>query len=180
METRRKGECTGRDGRDPLQCPQGRTVWVWLACKEPSPCHRGLAVPPCCQRGLSTLLGEAKHAHTAAITAFGVTPVPTDVLPRGMKQGCLGVPSLWTPPGRRHRGVHLHIHLYSPGTTRAAVGSQPEPSPACKRSALALGGFADGSGSLPVPAELSLERLHEPLFAGADLHASPWSARASR
>lgn len=93
-----------------------------VGCKEPSHCRRGLAVPPRCQRRLSTLLGEGKHAHTVAITGFGVTSVPTDVLPQGLEQGLLSVTSPWTPRGRRHRDAHLRIHRYSPGTARDTLG----------------------------------------------------------
>lgn len=147
---------------------------------EPSRCHRGLAVPPHSQHRLSTLLGEGKDAHTVAITTFGVTPIPTDVLPQGTEQGRLSVTSPWTPRGRRHTDAHLRIHLYSPGAARDALGKQPEPRLGCERSVVALGRFADGTGSLPVPAQLSLEQLHEPLFARAAIHTSPWPAHASR
>lgn len=44
------------------------------------------------------------------------------------------------------------------------------------RSALALSHFVDGSGSLPVL--LSLQQVHEPLFARADACSLPWPACA--
>lgn len=55
---------------------------------------------------------------------------------------------------------------------------QLEICPGCERSALAVGHFTDGSGSLPVPALVSLEQLHKPLFARADAHTWPWRAHA--
>lgn len=103
------------------------------------------------------------------------SPALTNVLCEGQSRD-ITVPH---PCGHHKTGnieTQNRHQFLSPGAVRDALGRQLEPCPEHKRSALALSHFVDGSGSLPVL--LSLQQVHEPLFARADTCSLPWPACA--